>query len=209
MEKIICGLCNREIALTVLPSHLLIQHGWKMAAHEAKPVADAVADIQRPCKCPMCNASLKDAKRLQKHINKLHAGADRASVVKHAPAKKQSISTVSYTWALAQPLDKKHAGVVDKFVTEKTVLELEKEITAIVNSYDAADTARQSLLSGRLVLLSHAMKRVLAKNKAKKKKKVITKNKKTGRTTSGDIMDQYIGGRRIVVSGGLPSLGKR
>lgn len=79
----------------------------------------------------------------------------------------------------------------------------------IVNGYDAADTSRQSLMSGRLILLAHAKKRIAAKSKSSKKKKVTAKGKKTRNASSRDIMDQYIGGRRIVVSGGLPSLGKR
>ncbi|MGL4757329.1 MAG: hypothetical protein ACRCXB_33670 [Aeromonadaceae bacterium] len=92
---------------------------------------------------------------------------------------------------------------------KKTLSEIEKEIVTIVNGYDAADTSRQSLMSGRLILLSHAKKRLAAKRKSSKNKKVTTEGEKNKSAKSRDIMDQYIGGRRIVVSGGLPSLGKR
>ncbi|WP_145607940.1 hypothetical protein [Yersinia rochesterensis] len=206
MEKIVCGLCNAEIGVNMLSNHLLSKHGWKMAPKSAMEVPTALPEA---CKCPICNVSLKDSGRLKKHLDKAHAKAGISSQSLSQSAKKQSISTISYSWALTQKLDKKYTGVVDKFVAEKTLLEIEKEITLIVNGYDAADFSRQSLMSGRLIILSHAKKRIEAKNKSSKNKKSPAKRSKTGRVHSGDIMDQYIGGKRIVISGGLPSLGKR
>ncbi|EOG6954354.1 hypothetical protein ACLH32_000884 [Yersinia ruckeri] len=206
MEKIVCGLCNAEVGLNMLSNHLLSKHGWKMVS---KATVEAPSVTPEVCKCPICNVSLKDARRLKKHLDKAHAKAGISSQPLHHTAKKQSVSTISYHWALTKKLDKKYTSVVDKFVAEKTLLEIEKEITLIVNSYDAADLSRQSLMSGRLIILSHAKKRIEAKNKASKNKKVPAKRSKKGPVRSGDIMDQYIGGRRIVVSGGLPSLGKR
>ena len=41
LEKIICALCNTAVEVTVLSSHLLTNHGWKMVPHLAKPVAEA------------------------------------------------------------------------------------------------------------------------------------------------------------------------
>lgn len=209
MDKIICALCNTAVEMTVLSNHLLINHGWKMAPNLAKPVAEAKLIAPQTCKCPVCSISLKDAKRLEKHLNKAHSEKQKASAISSSPSKKSSITTISYQWAITQQLDKKYSGVVEKFVAEKTLSEIEKEIVSIVNGYDAADDSRQSLMSGRLILLSHAKKRIAAKNKTKKNKKVTNKGKKPSSVRSGDIMDQYIGGRRIVVSGGLPSLGKR
>lgn len=209
MDKIICALCNTPVELTVLSSHLLTNHGWKMAPHLAKPVAEAPLIARQTCKCPICKVSLKDAKRLEKHINKAHSERLSSSPLSSRPSKKNSITTISYQWAIAQQLDKKYSAVVEKFVAEKKLSDIEKEIVTIVNGYDAADTSRQSLMSGRLILLAHAKKRLAAKSKSSKNKKVTAKGKKTRNASSRDIMDQYIGGRRIVVSGGLPSLGKR
>jgi len=209
MEKIICALCNTAVEVTVLSSHLLTNHGWKMAPHLAKPVAEAPLIARQTCKCPVCNVSFKDAKRLEKHINKAHSERPSSSPISSNPSKKNSVTTISYQWAITQPLDKKYSAVVEKFVAEKTLSEIEKEIMTIVNGYDAADTSRQNLMSGRLILLAHAKKRLAAKSKSSKNKKVTAKGKKTKGAKSRDIMDQYIGGRRIVVSGGLPSLGKR
>jgi len=209
MDKIICALCNTAVEMTVLSNHLLINHGWKMAPNLAKPVAEAKLIAPETCKCPVCNISLKDAKRLEKHLNKAHSEKRKASAISSSPSKKSSITTISYRWAITRQLDKKYSGVVEKFVAEKTLSEIEKEIVSIVNGYDAADASRQNLMSGRLILLSHAKKRIAAKNKTKKNKKVMNKGKKPSSARSADIMDQYIGGRRIVVSGGLPSLGKR
>lgn len=209
MGKIICGLCNTAVELTVLSSHLLTNHGWKMAPHIAKSVLEATQVVPQSCKCPTCNVSLKDAKRLEKHIKKAHPVVRGTSPINSGPSKKNGITTISYQWAITQQLDKKYSAVVEKFVAEKTLSEIEKEIVSIVNGYDAADASRQSLMSGRLILLSHAKKRIAAKNKSSKNKKVTAKDKKAKSAKSRDIMDQYIGGRRIVVSGGLPSLGKR
>lgn len=206
MEKIVCGLCNAEIRLNILSRHLLSKHGWKMVP---KPIVEAPTVSPETCKCPICNVSLKDAARLKKHLDKTHAKAGILSQSFSKPAKKQSIPTISYHWGFTQKLDEKYTSVVDKFVAEKTLLEIEKEITLIINGYDAADLSRQSLMSGRLIILSHAKKRIEAKNKSSKKNKKSTKRSKIGRVNSRDIMDQYIGGRKIVVSGGLPSLGKR
>lgn len=209
MDKIICALCNTAVEVTVLSSHLLTNHGWKMTPHLAKPVADATLVAPQTCKCPVCNVSLKDAKRLEKHISKAHSEGRNASPISSSPPKKNGITTISYQWAITQQLEKKHHAVVERFVAEKTLSEIEKEIVHIVNGYDAADASRQSLMSGRLILLAHAKKRLAAKSKSSKNKKVTAKGKKTRSASSRDIMDQYIGGRRIVVSGGLPSLGKR
>lgn len=209
MEKIICGLCSAEVELKFLSSHLLIQHGWKMVPRSVKPVVQAPSVAPEACVCPICHIPLKDAKRLKKHLSNVHQKAASSVPASHYPAKKPTISTISYQWALTQKVDKKYSGVVDKFVAEKTLLEIGKEIMLIVNGYDAADASRKSLMSGRLILLAHARKRIEAKNKASKNKKTPGKRRKTGSSGSGDIMNQYIGGRRIVVSGGLPSLGKR
>lgn len=209
MGKIICGLCNTAIELTVLSSHLLTNHGWKMAPHLAKPVAETPLIARQTCKCPVCNVSLKDAKRLEKHIDKAHSERRSSSSISSNTSKKNIITTISYQWTITQPLDKKYSAVVEKFVAEKTLSEIEKEIVTIVNGYDAADISRQSLMSGRLILLAYAKKRLVAKSKSSKNKKVTANGKKNKNAKSRDIMDQYIGGRRIVVSGGLPSLGKR
>lgn len=209
MGKIICGLCNTAIELTVLSSHLLTNHGWKMAPHLAKPVAETPLIARQTCKCPVCNVSLKDAKRLEKHIDKAHSERRSSSSISSNTSKKNIITTISYQWAITQPLDKKYSAVVEKFVAEKTLSEIEKEIVTIVNGYDAADISRQSLMSGRLILLAYAKKRLVAKSKSSKNKKVTANGQKNKNAKSRDIMDQYIGGRRIVVSGGLPSLGKR
>ncbi|KEY59851.1 hypothetical protein [Serratia sp. DD3] len=209
MEKIICGLCNTAVELTVLSSHLLANHGWKMAAHLAKPLVEASLVDPQSCKCPVCNVSLKDAKRLEKHVSKVHPEGRSTFSISSSPSKKNCITAISYQWAITQQLDKKYSAVIEKFVAEKTLSEIEKEIVTIVNGYDAADDSRQSLMSGRLILLAHAKKRIAAKSKSSKNKKVTAKGKKTKSVKSRDIMDQYIGGRRIVVSGGLPSLGKR
>lgn len=209
MDKIICALCNTAVEVTVLSSHLLTNHGWKMTPNLAKPLTEAKLNAPQTCKCPVCNISLKDEKRLEKHLNKAHSEKRKTSPISSSPSKKNSITTISYQWAITQQLDKKYSAVVEKFVAEKTLSEIEKEIVTIVNGYDAADASRQSLMSGRLILLSHAKKRIAAKNKTKRNKKVTAKGKKPSGARSGDIMDQYIGGRRIVVSGGLPSLGKR
>ncbi|MBG6027603.1 hypothetical protein I5F10_09670 [Proteus mirabilis] len=177
--------------------------------YQRKPVAEAPLIARQTCKCPVCNVSLKDAKRLEKHRNKAHSERRSSSYISSNPSKKNSVTTVSYQWAITQLLDKKYSAVVEKFVAEKTLSEIEKEIMTIVNGYDAADTSRQSLMSGRLILLAHAKKRLAVKSKSSKNKKVTAKGKKNKSAKSRDIMDQYIGGRRIVVSGGLPSLGKR
>lgn len=162
----------------MLSSHLLTNHGWKMVPHLAKPVAEAPLIARQSCKCPVCNVSLKDAKRLEKHINKAHPERPSSSHISSNPSKKNSVTTISYQWAITQPLDKKYSAVVEKFVTEKTLSEIEKEIVTIVNGYDAADTSRQSLMSGRLILLAHAKKRLAAKSKSSKNKKVAAKGKK-------------------------------
>lgn len=209
MDKIICALCNTAVEVTVLSSHLLTNHGWKMTPNLAKPLTEAKLSAHQTCKCPVCNISIKDAKRLEKHISKAHPGGRNVSPISSSPPKKNSITTISYRWAITQQLEKKHHAVVERFVAEKTLSEIEKEIVNIVNGYDAADASRQSLMSGRLILLAHAKKRLAAKIKSRKNRKVTAKSKKTRSASSRDIMDQYIGGRRIVVSGGLPSLGKR
>lgn len=88
MEKIICALCNTAVEVMVLSSHLLTNHGWKMAPHLAKPVAEAPLIARQTCKCPVCNVSLKDAKRLEKHINKAHSERRGSSSISSTPSKK-------------------------------------------------------------------------------------------------------------------------
>lgn len=79
MDKIICALCNTVVEVTVLSSHLLTNHGWKMTPNLAKPLTEAKLSAPQTCKCPVCNISLKDEKRLEKHLNKAHSEKRKTS----------------------------------------------------------------------------------------------------------------------------------
>lgn len=198
MKKIICALCNKPFNKNDLISHLVSIHKWTIFDDTTTSKTE-----KKTKRCPICQIILRDDNKLKTHIIKVHSSIDStATPKKHEDSK--LLPTISYNWALQQKLDSKHDYLMKEFINNTSLSTIEKKIKSIIHDYPIAEPSKRKSMSHRLIILSHAKMKIERQGKHTKNH-VNSKEKKR----SVDIMDQYIGGKKVVVSGGLPSLGKR
>ncbi|MFJ5367382.1 hypothetical protein ACIPR9_20110 [Pectobacterium punjabense] len=198
MKKIICALCNKPFNKNSLVSHLISIHKWTL-------FDDTVASKpeKNSPKCPICQVFLRNNHKLKAHILKIHSSINSTATPKKYEDSK-ILPTISYNWALQQKLDSKYNSLMKEFINNTSLSTIEKKIKSIINDYPIADPSKRKSMSHRLIILSHAKMKIERQGKPTKNHEHNKEKKR-----SFDIMDQYIGGKKVVISGGLPSLGKR
>lgn len=190
MEKLKCAICNEVIGKKNLWKHLVNVHRWSV-------VVPPSATLNTQSLTFSSNGTVANSVKPQKKTPSKTSPDDNLI----AWAKKQPVQS-QYSKLYQELLKKPLSYLVDEQVRLTTIIKTKKT------------EVEKELQLKRLVLISRALenlqKQLQKKQKAKLRAKAVADlNRQLGvKSYSSDLMDQYRGGKRLVCSGGLPSLGK-
>jgi len=131
---------------------------------------------------------------------KARPGAKKENSARHADQHGKSKNLlVTKTNSVVSSADTK---LIDELVSTKGLDYLKKEEVRLHNLLSHPEkTSERCLVAQRYELI------VIARAKAERQQKKSKRDKQ--KRPGGDLMDQYVSGKKVVLSGGLPSLGKR
>ena len=188
MEKMKCGICSSIVSKNNLWTHLIRVHKWTLVKKTTpKDVQTTTQPVVRELKA------------------------------KSSPPVDQKQIKNLLTWALKEPIGKQYTKLYQGFLSKPSSYLSEEQNHLVFKIVSNISPDSQSLAKNRLVLVAKALKTVQKRESKKVKDKARAKavadsNRQLHVKNGGgstDIMDQYRGGARLVISGGLPSLGRK
>lgn len=191
MEKLKCAICNEVIGKKNLWKHLVNVHRWSVV------VPPTTLNTEPPT------------------ISSNGTVANSVKPQKKTPSKTPPDDNL-IAWAKKQPVQSQHSKLYQELLKKPLSYLVDEQVRLTTIIKTKKTEVEKELQLKRLVLISraleHLQKQLQKKQKAKLRAKALADlNRQLGvksYSSSSDLMDQYRGGKRLVCSGGLPSLGK-
>ncbi|MFB2727418.1 hypothetical protein ACE02H_08105 [Shewanella mangrovisoli] len=192
MEKLKCAICNEVIGKKNLWKHLVNVHRWSVVVPPSTTL-----NTQSPTFSS--NGTVANSVKPQKKT----------------PSKTSPDDNL-IAWAKKQPVQSQHSKLYQELLKKPLSYLVDEQVRLTTIIKTKKTEVEKELQLKRLVLISRALenlqKQLQKKQKAKLRAKAVADlNRQLGvksYSSSSDLMDQYRGGKRLVCSGGLPSLGK-
>jgi len=192
VEKLKCAICNEVIGKKNLWKHLVNVHRWSVVVPPSTTL-----NTQSPTFSS--NGTVANSVKPQKKT----------------PSKTSPDDNL-IAWAKKQPVQSQHSKLYQELLKKPLSYLVDEQVRLTTIIKTKKTEVEKELQLKRLVLISRALenlqKQLQKKQKAKLRAKAVADlNRQLGvksYSSSSDLMDQYRGGKRLVCSGGLPSLGK-